>query len=64
MKVIVNKNGGSTVNFSKVARVVVGLNDLYDVNHTGRQSGDVLVFDANTNTYIVETLQKIDGGVY
>lgn len=63
--VINNKSKISKINFSKIAKVgAVGLKDLYDVNHSTEQDGDVLVFSSNTDSYVIETLPKVDGGTY
>lgn len=60
-----NKNVVGRVTFNKIAKVAaVGLNDLNDVRTTGQQDGDVLVFQANTNTYVVKSIPKVDGGSY
>ncbi len=66
MKVVVsNKNNVGRVVFNKIAKVgSVQLSSLTDVNASGQQNGDVLVYNANTNTYIVQTLPKVDGGAF
>ena len=65
-RIVVDTNNKITkVNFSKVAKTgPVGLRDLYDVNRSGQQDGDVLVFVGNTSSYSIETLPKIDGGIF
>lgn len=53
------------VTFGKVASVgSVGLGELYNVVTAGQQDGDVLVYQANTSTYVIKTLPKIDGGTF
>jgi len=66
MKVVVsNRNNVGRVTFTKIAKVgAIQLSSLTDVNASGQQDGDVLVYNANTNTYIVQTLPKIDGGAF
>jgi hypothetical protein len=65
-KVVVDTHNKVTkVNFSRVAKVSsILLNDLADVSVVGQKNGDVLVFDANTNNYIIETIPNVDGGIY
>lgn len=63
--VLANKNNIGRVVFNKVAKLgSVQLTDIADVVTAGRQDGDVLVFQANTNTYNIKTLPKIDGGTF
>lgn len=66
MKVTVtNRNVVGRVTFNKIAKVAaVGLGNLSDVRIEGQQDGDILVYQANTNTYQVKTLPKVDGGSY
>lgn len=66
MKVTVtNRNVVGRVTFNKIAKVAaVGLENLSDVQTEGKQDGDVLVYQANTNTYVVKSLPKVDGGSY
>jgi len=66
MKVVVsNKNNVGRVVFNKIAKVgSVQLSSLTDVNASGQQNGDVLVYNANTNTYVVQTLPNVDGGAF
>lgn len=66
MKVVVsNRNNVGRVTFTKIAKVgAIQLGSLTDVNTSSQQDGDVLVYNANTNTYIVQTLPKIDGGAF
>lgn len=53
------------VTFGKIAKVAdVSLTQLSDINSVGQQDGDVLVYQANTSTYIVQALPKVDGGTY
>ena len=62
---IANDNKVGRVTYGKVAKVgYVGLTDLYDVVTTGQQDGDVLVYQANTSTYNIKTLPKVDGGIF
>lgn len=65
-QVVVTKNNPiAKVNFSKVSRIAsMSLSQLNDVSAAGAQDGDVLVFNQANNTYIVEVLPKIDGGIY
>lgn len=59
----VNKIG--KVAFNKVSRAgSVFFDGLGTVVTTGQQDGDVLVFQANTNTYNIKTLPNIDGGIF
>jgi hypothetical protein len=66
MKVTVsNKNNIGRVTFGKIAKVgSIQLSEISDVDLTIKQDGDVLVYQANTNTYVVKTLPKIDGGEF
>jgi len=66
MKVTVsNKNNVGRVTFGKIAKVgSIQLSEISDVDLTIKQDGDVLVYQANTNTYVVKTLPKIDGGEF
>lgn len=66
MKIVVsNRNNVGRVTFNKIAKVgSIQLGSLTDVNTSGQQNGDVLVYNANTNTYIVQTLPKVDGGAF
>lgn len=61
-----NNNRVGKVTFNKIARIedTVGLVDLFDVVTAGQQDGDVLVYQANTTTYNIKTLPKIDGGMF
>lgn len=57
-------NVGRTV-FGKIAKVgQVSLEDLGNVVTNGKQDGDVLVYQANTNTYNIKTLPNLDGGSF
>lgn len=38
--------------------------ELADVVTAGQQDGDVLVYQANTSSYNIKTLPKIDGGIF
>lgn len=59
----VNKVG--KVTFGKIAKVDdISLNQIGDVSAVGQQDGDVLVYQSNTSTYVVQTLPKVDGGTY
>lgn len=66
MKVTVsNKNKVGRVTFGKIAKVSsVSLAQLGDVSTAGQATGDVLVYQANTSTYVVQALPKVDGGTY
>ena len=60
-----NKNKVGRVTFNKVAKVSgISLGNLSDVNTAGQQDGDVLVYQANTSTYVVKNIPKVDGGSY
>lgn len=66
MKIVVaNRNNVGRVTFNKIAKVgSIQLASLTDVNTSGQQNGDVLVYNANTNTYVVQTLPRLDGGAF
>jgi hypothetical protein len=66
MKVVVsNRNNVGRVTFTKIAKVgAIQLGSLTDVNTSGQQNGDVLVYNANTNSYFVQTLPRVDGGAF
>ena len=60
-----NVNRIGRVTFGKVAKLgTYGLQDLFNVVTTGQQDGDVLVYQANTNTYNIKTIPNIDGGLF
>lgn len=62
---IENKNNIGRVTFNKIAKVgSVRLASLADVDTSGQQNGDVLVYNSATDTYIVQTLPRIDGGTF
>lgn len=69
IKVIVKKVGGPIVPASTTLPPtltvnnpgVTSLKELSDVSANNAANGDVLVYDANTNKYIPETI-NIDGG--
>lgn len=62
---LANENKVGRVVFGKVAKVgSVGLSELNDVVTAGQQDGDVLVYQANTSTYNIKTLPKVDGGLF
>ena len=62
---VTNNNVIGRVTFQKIARVgSISLEELADVTVSGQQEGDVLVYQANTNTYVVKVLPKVDGGTY
>lgn len=65
-QVVVTKNNPiAKVNFNRVAKVSsVALDDLYDVNHSARQDGDVLVYHSNTSSYYIQTIPAVDGGIF
>lgn len=63
--VVQNINNVGRVTFGKIAKVgSVSLTELTDVVTTGQQDGDVLVYQANTSSYNIKTLPKIDGGIF
>lgn len=63
--VVSNNNKVGRVTFGKIAKLsAVGLEDLNNVVTTGQQDGDVLVYQANTNTYNIKTLPNVDGGTF
>jgi hypothetical protein len=66
MKVTVsNKNNVGRVTFGKIAKVgTLSLGQLSDVVTTGQQNGDVLVYQANTSTYVLKSIPTLDGGTY
>lgn len=66
MKIVVaNRNNVGRVTFNKIAKVgSIQLASLTDVNIAGQQNGDVLVYNANTNTYVLQTLPRVDGGAF
>jgi len=66
MKIVVsNRNNVGRVTFTKIAKVgAIQLTSLTDVNTSGQQNGDVLVYNANTNTYVVQSLPRVDGGAF
>lgn len=66
MKIVVNnRNNVGRVTFNKIAKVgSIQLASLTDVDIAGQQNGDVLVYNANTNTYVLQTLPKVDGGAF
>lgn len=66
MKIVVaNRNNVGRVTFNKIAKVgSIQLASLTDVNTSGQQNGDVLVYNANTNTYVLQTLPRVDGGAF
>lgn len=66
MKITVsNKNKVGRVTFGKVAKVgAVSFSQINDINVSGQQDGDILVYQANTSTYVVQELPKVDGGTY
>lgn len=66
MRVAVSTNNQiGRVTFSKVAKPEnISLNDLSDVNTAGQQDGQVLVYQANTSTYVIKALSSIDGGTF
>ena len=60
-----NNNQIGRVTFSRVAKPSnINLDDLSDVNTAGKQDGDILVYQANTTTYVVKALSNIDGGTF
>jgi hypothetical protein len=63
--VVQNINNVGRVTFNKIAKVgSVSLTELIDVVTAGQQDGDVLVYQANTSSYNIKTLPKIDGGIF
>lgn len=63
--VVQNVNNVGRVTFNKIAKVgSVSLTELTDVITAGQKDGDVLVYQANTSTYNIKTLPKIDGGLF
>jgi len=60
-----NVNNIGRTTFGKIAKIgSVGLGQLSDVITEGKQDGDVLVYQANTNTYNIKTLPNLDGGSF
>lgn len=66
MRVVVsNKNNVGRVTFGKIAKVgLVNFQDIGGIITLGQQDGDVLVYQANTSTYNIKTLPKVDGGLF
>jgi hypothetical protein len=66
MQVIIsNKSRLGRVVFNKIAKIgTISLSQVSDVVTTGQQDGDVLVYQANTDTYNIKTLPEIDGGLF
>jgi hypothetical protein len=66
MQVIIsNKSRLGRVVFNKIAKIgSISLSEVSDVVTTGQQDGDVLVYQANTDTYNIKTLPEIDGGLF
>jgi hypothetical protein len=66
--VVTNKNQIGKVNFSKVAKNITALSDLVDVDTSAQQNGYVLAYQANTNSYIFNSITNlvtvVDGGTY
>ncbi len=63
--VVSNNNNIGRVIFNKIANLgSVGLQQLNNVVTTGQQEGDVLVYQANNNTYVIKTLPDVDGGLF
>jgi hypothetical protein len=64
--VVSNNNNIGRVIFSKITNLVgsIGLQQLNNVVTTGQQEGDVLVYQANNNTYVIKTLPDVDGGLF
>jgi hypothetical protein len=62
---LTNTNRIGRVTFNKVAQFNnMSLSNLTDVVTAGQQDGDVLVYNSNTNTYIVKTIPFIDCGFF
>lgn len=60
-----NKNVIGRVTFGKIAKVgSISLESLSNVDAASKQEGDVLVYQSNTNTYVIKTLPKIDCGTF
>ena len=60
-----NVHNVGRVTFGKIAKLgAVGLGDITDVDISIKQDGDVLVYQSNTNTYVVKTLPGLDGGSF
>jgi hypothetical protein len=60
-----NVNNIGRTTFGKIAKVgQVSLENLGNVVTEGKQDGDVLVYQANTNTYNIKTLPNLDGGSF
>jgi hypothetical protein len=63
--VVANRNNVGRVTFNRIAKVgTVSLENLVNVVTEGKQDGDVLVYQANTNTYNIKTLPNLDGGSF
>ena len=63
---VTNNNKVGRVTFAKVSVIPpqIGLRNLYDVNISNQQNTDVLVYNSNTDTYIMEPLPDVDGGTF
>jgi len=60
-----NVNSIGRTTFGKIAKVgSIQLNEIGDVFTAGAQDGDVLVYQANTNSYNIKTLPRVDGGAF
>lgn len=66
MRVVVsNNNRIGRVTFGKIAKIAsIGLEQLNNIVTDGKKDGDVLVYQANTDTYNIKTLPKVDGGLF
>lgn len=66
MRVVVsNKNVIGRVTFGKIAKIgTISLESLSNFDGSNKKDGDVLVYQSNTNTYVIKTLPKIDGGTF
>lgn len=60
-----NVNNIGRAVFGKITKAgQISLQELGDVVTTGQQDGDVLVYQANTSSYNIKTLPKVDGGAF
>lgn len=66
--VISNKNNVGRVIFGKITKIdpnsPIRLEWLDNVDVSGQKDGDVLVYDASSSMYKIETLPRLDGGFF
>mgnify|MGYP000355504014 CR=1 FL=1 len=64
--VVTRNNPIGKVNFSKISHLdaAVSMSDITDVVSTGVQTGDILVYNGSTHTYVFQAFPSIDGGTF